>query len=205
MFRTGKALAAQRPLRRALFLAAALLLLWLGTQYLSPATPPPSVTAADAAVEGETEMPRLRSSSSSFRPGYVLAVVLLAGGGAFALYLRKKTGAAATGKDLLQPLARIPLGPGQQLHLVSCGDDVLLLGATGSQITLLKTMPGESAETIQSTETEPEPEPSARGYRHRSVVGSQPAPATANTPVPATTFSEVMRRLNLSQHSGSNA
>ena len=39
---------------------------------------------------------------------------------------------------LLETLGHMSLAPNQQLRLVRCGDDVLLLGVTSGQISLLK-------------------------------------------------------------------
>ncbi len=176
-----------------MLLGAALIVLWLATQYLAPSTtPPPSVAGSTTEASAEEPQQRLQPVSS-FRPGYVLAFLLLAGGGAFALYLRKKSGLASARKELLQPLARVALGPGQQLHLVACGDEVLVLGATGSQISLLKTLPAECVTPVSPST------PDATG----ATLPHSTREASA-FPEPATSFADVLRRFNESQRNGAN-
>ena len=183
MFRPGKGPFAQRPLRRAALLAAALLLLWIATRYLSaPRTPPP--TATDA--EPTTSVTTARRSSSPITPGYVFAGMLLVGGGVYAWYLRRRNGTGHPGREILQSVGRLQLGPGQQVHLVECGNELLLLGATSGQITLLKTLSAESSSETTTT----------RPYRHESLVRtnrngeSSPAPR-------ATNFADVLERMGL--------
>ena len=76
--------------------------------------------------------------------GYVLVVLILAAGGALALFLRRRVRPQAPGTAALHTLSHLSMGPNQQLRLVACGGDVLLLGITSGQITLLKSYPGDA-------------------------------------------------------------
>ncbi len=134
-------------LKRAALFGGALLLLLVAFQLL-PSTPPdPAQLYSDTSgtvvtKPGVTEQsPR---TSGGFRPGYFVAIALLAGGGAFAWYLRKRTGVAFQTRIPLRTVGAMQMAPGQQLRLVACGEEVLLLGITSSQITLLKTFPSST-------------------------------------------------------------
>ena len=74
--------------------------------------------------------------------GYLGALALLLGGVALALYLRRS--AAPESAALMRPLGNFKIAPNQQLRLVACGEDVLLLGVTAGSITLLKTYPHDA-------------------------------------------------------------
>ena len=52
---------------------------------------------------------------------------------------------------LLETLGHMSLAQNQQLRLVRCGDDVLLLGVTSGQITLLKSYPHDEFGRIQDS------------------------------------------------------
>ena len=78
-----------------------------------------------------------------FRLVRVIGVLLLlAGGGALAYYLHRRQD-ATTGRTAapIEPMGSFTLAPNQQLRLVACNDEVLLLGVTAQQITLLKSYP----------------------------------------------------------------
>lgn len=128
-----------RFLNRALFFAAALVCLWLALRLATPSDPAAQGTVVSD--EAGTVFTRASRPSGPGTTGYLLVLVILAGGGAFALYLRRRSprpeGAAAPLRTLHEHL----LGPDRSLRLVACGDEVLLLGVTSGQITLLKTYP----------------------------------------------------------------
>lgn len=141
---SGAAGPQRRFVNRALLFAGGLVLLWLVVQLLPARTPPPSapVYADESGTVASKAEPVLRRREPRLvTGGTVFAFVLLAGGGAFALYLRRRTGRPRAAPSFIEPVAAHTLGQGQQLRLVRCGDEVLLLGATNSQITLLKTYP----------------------------------------------------------------
>lgn len=114
------------PLRWALLAGGGLVLLCGLVMLMPAATPEP---AAGPATTG----PALLSV------GNVLAALLLAGGAAFALYLRRRPPEA--GRDAAAPLralGTLSLAQGQQLRLVACADEVLLLAVTADAVTLLR-------------------------------------------------------------------
>ncbi len=120
--RLRPALAAPRPLRRALLFAGGVLLLFLAL-HLAPAAEP---------AGREVRL---------FSAGNLLALALLAGGGAWALHLRKRAGGRGSAPALFEAVGQMQLAAGQQLRLVRCGGEVLLLGVTAGQITLLRRYP----------------------------------------------------------------
>ena len=135
-----------RLLRRALLLGAGLLVLFLTVQLLPPSTPEAARPASTRSVEdaGTVALSPSRPApyeSPLFSFGNVAAVLLLLGGGALALYLRQRPPQPAGASSPIQPLGQMPLAQGQQLRLVACGGEVLLLGVTADQITLLKSYP----------------------------------------------------------------
>ena len=127
-------------LRRALLFGGGLALLWLALQLAptpSPAdAPTPFAEIADpadgVAVRPHPTAPRLLSTSN------LAALVLLAGGAGLAFFLRRRSREGGGPVTPLQSMDQMTLAPNQYLRLVRCGDDVLLLGVTTGQITLLK-------------------------------------------------------------------
>ncbi len=116
-----------KPLRWALLVGGGLLLLW-GLALVMPTAEPATSAEATAA-----------SAPALLSVGNLLAVLLLAGGGALALYLRRRAPENGGSDDApLRALSTLPLAQGQQLRLVACGADVLLLGVTAQEITLLR-------------------------------------------------------------------
>jgi len=127
-------------LRRALLFGGGLALLWLALQ-LAPTPlpaddPTPFAEIADpsdgVAVGPRPTAPRLFSASN------LAALVLLAGGAGLAFFLRRRSREGGGSVTPLQSMGQMTLAPNQQLRLVRCRDDVLLLGVTTGQITLLK-------------------------------------------------------------------
>ena len=153
-------------------MALALAVLWIATRFFTTSVPP-----APADVPEEATAARVTEGAeraSLFRPGYLAAFALLAGGAGFALYLRRRSGEASPTREMLRSVGKLQLGPGQQVHLVSCGDELLVIGATNANVTLLKSFPAPTASTPATASV-----PDARPYRHQQVVTS-PA-ATAGT------------------------
>jgi flagellar protein FliO/FliZ len=132
--------------RRALLLGGGLVLLFLTLRLMTPSTPaaPPVVEQSESGAEAFHGPYGARSSYRLFSAGNVVALLLLAGGGALALYLRRRTTPGGDASALLEPVGHLHLAAGQQLRLVRCGDDVLLLGVTAGQITLLQRYPADA-------------------------------------------------------------
>jgi flagellar biosynthetic protein FliO len=57
------------------------------------------------------------------------------------------------------------IGDKRTLLLVKVGNENFLLGATGSQISMLSPLPSESLETAADEDTDPEAEPREVGFR----------------------------------------
>lgn len=134
-------------LRRAALFGGALLLLFVALQLLPSSPPDPAHLYSDGLGTVASKPQSAEAAprpESTFRPGYFFALALLAGGGAFALYLRKRNGPAGPSNMPLRTVGALQLEPGQQLRLVACGEEILLLGVTSSQITLLKSFPADT-------------------------------------------------------------
>lgn len=128
----------KRYLFRAALFGAALFLLW-GLLQFSPSSPP-SPEDASSASSSATDAPALNTASGPelFSWGNLAALLLLAGGGALAFYLHRHSQNGESSASYLQVIEKRSIGQHGQLHLVTCGDDVLLLGVTSKDITLLK-------------------------------------------------------------------
>lgn len=183
MFRLAERLSSASPqqkrhLQRALLFAAGLALLWLAVQLLPPSAPPtphPLYSDESGTVAAKTDAVQFRREPRLLTPGTFFAFVLLAGGGAFALHLRRRRRLPGTPAALIEPVATYPLAAGQQLRLVRCADEVLLLGVTSAQITLLKTYPGDTFDPAGSVPYEdPTAYPAAPPAATRPDLASSP-------------------------------
>jgi flagellar biogenesis protein FliO len=126
---SGKAM-----LKRAGFFAAGLVLLWLAVELMpTPSTSAPVVQESDEGVLAYGQA----SSTTPIRPGMVFAVLILVGGGIFAVVLRKRSTDGGTSGPL-ETLADMPITPDQRLRLIRCGDDVMLLGITAGGVNVLE-------------------------------------------------------------------
>lgn len=179
------------PLRRALWMAGGLVVLWGAMQLVPAPAPPPTGSAAapvaDAAApsfDTGTVAGRplgLREERSLFSPGYLVALLILAGGAWWALTLRRKATAETLPAAALQSLGTLTLTPGQTLHLVACGADVLLVGQGAGGVTLLATYPRETFEKRPRVTALP------------SAPGPEPAPPTPGPTPEAQSFGELLR------------
>lgn len=172
------------PMRRVLLLGGALLLLALAVLLM----PSPPARTAQTTPSARLTLPE---RPSLITPGYVLVLVLLGGGGVLALYLRRKALGPAATPALLQTLGQLSLAPGQQLRLVACGHDVLLLGITAGQISVLRhysRSPGTTASPVRPTPSATPPDPVAPPlhgpsfadvlqHYHRTPPTPSPAPS----------------------------
>ncbi len=150
-------------LKRALLFAGGLALLWLATQLMpspSASTPLYSDESGTVAANPGAAIPERQRAPSLVGPGYLVALLLLGGGGAFAVLLRRRTSSGRATAAEIQSLGAMQIAPAQQLRLVACGDEVLLLGVTSSQITLLKSYPRES---FNDANASPSPDPPMPG------------------------------------------
>lgn len=133
---------ARRYVKRALLFGAGLLLLWVALQLLpSHSTPVQPRVYSDSAGTVAARADAPSSGVPSFlSAGNVAAALLLGGGVALAVYLRRKTGDGG-GTAPIKSVGELAIGPNQSLRLVECGSDLLLLGVTSGQINLLRLYP----------------------------------------------------------------
>lgn len=126
----------------ALYALGALVALWVLVQ---AAALIPSVDGAERAERKATVSPPATSDAGIdlFTWGNLSALLVLVGGGGYALYVRRHV-SSEDGPTALQPVGQLALGQSQHLRLVACGDEVLLVGATEETIELLKTYPREA-------------------------------------------------------------
>lgn len=165
-----------------LLIGGGLLLLW-GLIVLIPSSPPPSPVASDEAGTVATSVEE-SDGLTVFTPGRIAVLVLLAGGAAGAYYLQKRSNEQSTSTAVaLQSLGQLPLSPNQQLQLVRCSDEILLLGVSPNEIRLLK--------SYSEAEFEP-PDDAALDAE---------ALATASKPASFSSFAHVLRQYaNGSKH-----
>lgn len=154
---SGRAPEAARSLGlRHLLLFAALVVVLGAVLHFMPHALPAEAAAHSAAPAGTVAAtPTLSETTTGVRlgGGYLGALALLLGGAALALYLRRT--AQPEGAALMRPLGSFKIAPNQQLRLVACGEDVLLLGVTAGSITLLKTYPHD---VLGASEMDVQPE-----------------------------------------------
>lgn len=127
----------QRLMHGALALVGALFLLWLIVWLLPSDAPPPITSDGAGTVAAQTSASG--AGFSLLTPGRILVMVLLAGGIGFALYLRKRSPTPDAGPAPMRVLGHLSISQEQRLTLVRCQDDVLLLGVSPNDITLLRT------------------------------------------------------------------
>lgn len=162
-----QATSARQLLRRALLFGGGLVLLWLAVQLMpSPATPEPTPIAAESPDTHDVGVVVSASGTDAPRPfstGTLVAFLVLAAGGGVAWYLRRRSGVALVHTTPIQSIGQLGLAQNQQLRLVKCGGEVLLLGVTAGQITLLKSYPEDlflkkqaTADAMNGADAEPE-------------------------------------------------
>lgn len=146
-----------------LVIGGGLLLLW-GLVALMPASPPEPAVSSD---EAGTVAKSVSTSDglTVFTPGRIAVLVLLIAGGAGAVYLNQRSSSNSPSQpSLLQPIGELPMGPNQQLQLVRCCDEVLLLGVSQGEIRLLKSYPQSEFDAanevaLESAEAQGQPNP----------------------------------------------
>jgi len=172
--KSGTPRSSKQLIYRALLFAAGLALLWIILQMM-PVSPP--LEAPSSLPDSGTETTQLSSGShvrgdvSLFTPGYLAVIILLCAGVVIAFILRKRSGLQSEDISWLQTLGKMRLDQNQQLRLVACGGDVLLLGISNEQISLLKQYPSDT-------------------------FSGQPEAPPANPPTLATPFSSILGRFS---------
>ncbi len=148
-------------LKRIIFFAAALLLLWVAIQ-LKPAPGPIRDTSSlythDAGTAIAEEAPAA-PEPAPFRVAPLLSALVLAALLGFAYYRYRRTGAVSEAPHPIELIAQQHLGPGQELRIVRCAGQTLLLGVTSNQISLIDRLPADLPQPVAAP---PVPEPVAR-------------------------------------------
>jgi len=145
----------QRFMKGALALVGALFLLWLIIWLLPASSPPPVTSDGAGTVATKTPSPGF----SLLTPGRIVVVLMLGGGIGFALYLRSGSSSTPSTPSPVHILGQVAINQDQQLTLVRCQDDVLLLGVSPNEITLLRTYADASfAEGALPTTESPAPD-----------------------------------------------
>lgn len=80
----------------------------------------------------------------------MIAGLMLMSGIGLAVYLHRRSSSAESQAGFLHVVASYPLSADQKLQMVRCADDVLLLAVSRENITLLKTYPPETIETVSN-------------------------------------------------------
>jgi len=148
----------------ALTLVGALFALWLIVWLLPGSAPPP--VSSDGAGTVATQSQTTGSEISLITPGRILVVLLLAGGIGYALYLRQQSTPSSATTAPMRSLGHLPITQDQQLKLVCCQDEVLLLGVSPNEITLLRSYPRNAfsdAATSPDAERLPAEPPGSQG------------------------------------------
>ena len=138
-------------LNRALSFGAGLVLLWLALNLMpqKSAASGPVITPIEgentAADASGLSLPERQFSLLS--GGQIAAGLLLVGLMGFAYYRQKKVKHNALPLQQFKNLGRLQLGPQQHIHLIGCGSEVFMVGATNQHVTLLhQVMPDALAE-----------------------------------------------------------
>lgn len=168
--------------------AGGLVLLWLALQLFPSTTSLPPVYSDESGSVADGENIRMSSEGPDFFSlGNIAAAIILAGGGVFAYVAQKRAKSGRSSSSLIEDMDQLGVGQGQQLRLIRCGGDVLLVGVTASQITLLRDF------DLQQF-IDPAVEPSHETLEHPTA---QPADAMIRR--------ETVRREGLGFADGSNA
>ena len=138
-FRSNDASEGHRLGKHLLLIVAAFVCLWLLLQFAPASSPPPVVSddAGTVAANPETE----ENTYSLLTPGRIAVIVLLIAGGGWAVYLNRRTSGGTSQNAPMHSMGRLSLSQNQHLQLVHCNDEVLLLGVSADQVTLLKSYP----------------------------------------------------------------
>jgi len=198
-------LATSRPdqrrelLRRVLYLVAGLFFLWCAV-YLFP-TDAPAPSEEPAAVVDENASPeagfiaRTAEGPALWTPGNAIALLLLLGGGAWALYLQRRQAKSTEEGTTLEALETLQLAPKQEVRLVRCGPDVLVLGVTSGQITCLTTYPAEALPATAQAGTPAATAPPAAPESARTAASAAPRAGDGATAAAAPNFATLLERM----------
>ncbi|MEX1054614.1 MAG: flagellar biosynthetic protein FliO [Rhodothermales bacterium] len=172
---SGKPGESRRYLRRAGLFAGGLLLLWVALQLVpSPEAPADTAVYADdtGAVASNLPLKNAASRPGLISWGNIAALLVLGGGGGIAYYLHRRSKGGPKSPSPIHSLGELAIGQNQQLRLVKCGEEILLLGVTTGQINLLRSYQAEDfAESESEYEVQHIPvEPSFKNSPFANVL-----------------------------------
>ncbi|NBB87112.1 MAG: hypothetical protein GVY12_12970 [Bacteroidetes bacterium] len=186
-------------LRRVLYLVAGLFFLWCAV-YLFP-TDAPGPSEEPAAVVDENASPdagfiaRTAEGPALWTPGNAIALLLLLGGGAWALYLQRRQAEDAEGGTTLEALETLRLAANQEVRLVRCGSDVLVLGVTSGQITCLSTYPAEALSAAAHADTPAAEAPTPSPETEPKAASAAPLAGDGATAAATPNFATLLERM----------
>ena len=159
---TGKQL-----FKRAATLSAGIFFLWVALHVMPKPggnIPQSEASTDQVAVHKEGTLGDRSGTMGVLKNTQIVAGILLLALIGFMYYRHKKNEKEKGPIKSLKTLNRIQLAPNQHIYLIECGNDALLIGATNTQITLLKNIPlsslspgqiGESTEPVSYSFTAP--------------------------------------------------
>lgn len=173
-FRSGNANEGRSLSTYLLLIGAGFVGLWLLLQFVPASTPPP-VVSDEAGTIAATPSVADAEAFSLLTPGRIAVILLLIAGGAWAIYLNRRSPSTAPDAPM-HSLGRLALSQNQHLRLIRCNDEVLLLGVGADEVTLLKSYPREDfpAAGVPPPHADAEAPPT-RGDGAAALQPSQPA------------------------------
>ncbi|MEM1096949.1 MAG: flagellar biosynthetic protein FliO [Bacteroidota bacterium] len=148
--------------------------LWLILQAM-PASPPPP--ALETTVSGElgtssedaTVLPFATRPQRSNTSGLLLTALLLMAALGGVWYVKKRKTAGGLPSGPFEVMGKHTVAPGQQVQLVRCGGEVLLLGIGGQQVTLLKSYAADAFATPETAPIAPLPAATPQAVRPQAA------------------------------------
>ena len=162
--KSNRANKAHDLINKALAFCAALVVIWAITHFMTSNSVPPGEIPDNFSSTQNTVIPPVQTDANQaetstlatareanfWNAGTFAALAMLAGGILLAYVLRRRTGRTAAGRILMKTISHMPITGEQQLRLVTCADEVLLLSVAPTHTTLLKSYPVSAFRKKQS-------------------------------------------------------
>ena len=139
-----EATSGKQLIKRAATLSAGIFFLWIALHIMPKPgmNIPPTEASTDQVALNKANTSGTASGSLGFlKITQVIAGILLLALIGYMYFRYKKAEKEKAPIKSLRTLNRIQLSPNQHIYLIECGYDALLIGATNTQITLLKNIP----------------------------------------------------------------